>query len=478
MRKLLLVALLALLALVLSVGIVTSGASAGDAPERFDVDSHLAQLVQRSQGNGRRGGPMSSLDLVKHVGMRFPNSDVWSFGDFAYVGTWGYPNACPETGIKIVDISNPSKPRRVGTIPSHPGTRANDVKVAEINIPGGFSGVLLAHSDEPCDFGNIPPGAAVGFHLWNVTNPTAPIELSEFPTGPVHNLYLFQMAARAYVLLAIPFSEVFGPVAPFPGETSTDFAIVEVTVPTAPVVRGTWTAGADGGFPFGSPIFAPITPPLPAGSDCSTGITDPDAQCRGDFFPANFLHDVWASSDGQTAYLSYWDLGLILLDISTPGSPTLLGRGASLPAFGDDEGDLHAAVPNSDGSIVVATAETFRNPETGLPARWGVVRIFDTDPEATPTQISAFATDNALNKLGGFGFGGAYSAHNIVVRGTKAYLSWYSDGIRIVDISDPTAPVEIDAFSRNPLMWGVYEDGGLIFGSDIDSGFYILEQDS
>src|SRR5215475_13089374 len=34
-----------------------------------------------------------------------------------------------------------------------------------------------------------------------------------------------------------------------------------------------------------------------------------------------------------------------------------------------------------------------------------------------------------------------YSAHNPEIRGTTLYLSWYSDGLRIVDISQPSAPL-------------------------------------
>src|SRR2546427_134091 len=47
--------------------------------------------------------------------------------------------------------------------------------------------------------------------------------------------------------------------------------------------------------------------------------------CRGSV-PEVFLHSVALSPDGRTAYLSYWDLGVIVLDVSEPNAPRWLGR--------------------------------------------------------------------------------------------------------------------------------------------------------
>jgi hypothetical protein len=74
--------------------------------------------------------------------------------------------------------------------------------------------------------------------------------------------------------------------------------------------------------------------------------------------PAVFLHDVWVQeNDGQTiAYLSYWDAGLVLLDVSDPASPVFLGDStypnpdlSGLPP----EGNGHVAVPTADGKLVI-----------------------------------------------------------------------------------------------------------------------------
>lgn len=443
-------------------------ANATDPPERFDVDFHLAHVAEQAQAQGQggehRAPRMRNLSLLSQLGpaddpaFAFPNADVWAFGNFAYIGTWGFSSLCPATGVKVVDISAPTNPTLKTTIPSHVDTRANDVKVDRINTDS-FDGVLLAHSDEPCG-----PNGVSGFHLFDVTDPTNPVHLSRFETGPVHNLWLYQRGDRAFVLLAVPFAEVFDGLVGLP---ASDFQIVEVTDPTDPQLIGEWTIGRDAGLAFGSPFFADFIPPLPAGSDCTPPPGTPEL-CRGEDFPGVLLHDVWASRNGTVAYLSYWDAGLILLDISDPSNPTLIGRGVEPETFGSDEGNAHAAVPARNGNLALVTDEDFTS------GPWGFLRVFDTSDPTNPVEIGAFATENALNAPPP---DGDFSVHNVVVRGNSAYISWYTDGVRVVDISQPNAPRETASFAvEGPsLFWGVYQDRELIFGSDMFNGLYILK---
>ncbi len=396
------------------------------------------------------------------------NSDVWAHGDYAYIGTWGAftedGRLCPETGVKIFDVSDPNNPAMVRVLPSHPGTRNNDIKVitAETEF---FSGDLMVVSNEEC-----AEGGATGFDLWDVTDPTNPVHLATYTTGPTHNTYLFQRGDRVYVLLAVEFSEVFDP------EGRGDFQIVDVTDPTNPTPVSDWGIGKDGGLAFGSPLFAEIEG-LPEGADCTPPPGTPPL-CRGNDFPGVFLHDVWASQDGNTALLAYWDAGVILLDISDPANPTMIGRAAEGAAFGSNEGNAHAAVfGGSEENVVIIGDEDF------TPGPWGFARFFDASDPANPVELSQFATPGALYMRSPAVFS---SAHNPIARGDTVYFSWYNDGLRIIDISDPSAPRELAFFrggiAPDPMglfspftgFWGVYEQDGLIYGSNINAGLYIV----
>lgn len=76
-------------------------------------------------------------------------------------------------------------------------------------------------------------------------------------------------------------------------------------------------------------------------------------------------------------------------------------------------------------------------------------------------------------------------AHNVVIRGDTAYVSWYTEGVRMIDVSDPLNPREVgffDTSSLNPLFfdpmsgnWSVWIDSrGWMYVSDIQNGLFIL----
>jgi hypothetical protein len=85
---------------------------------------------------------------------------------------------------------------------------------------------------------------------------------------------------------------------------------------------------------------------------------------------------------------------------------------------------------------------------------------------------------------------GDWSIHNTEVWGNRAFSSWYGHGIVALDLTDPTHPALVGQFAPSgaegraspllpksaPAMWGVALDParGLIYGSDIRSGLWIL----
>ena len=78
--------------------------------------------------------------------------------------------------------------------------------------------------------------------------------------------------------------------------------------------------------------------------------------------------------------------------------------------------------------------------------------------------------------------------HNGFVRGNRYYMSNYERGITVLDITDPINPVEVGFFDTFPISdsnafngaWGVYPflPSGLILASDINSGLYILKDNT
>jgi hypothetical protein len=130
---------------------------------------------------------------------------------------------------------------------------------------------------------------------------------------------------------------------------------------------------------------------------------------------------------------------------------------------------------------------------SGPSASWTFQRVFDTSSLARPRLLSTFGTESAVpGNDGRVATDGVYSVHNAVIDGDLEYVAWYSDGVRVVDLSDPGRPAEVAWFvpprsparqtaataqggQRDmPLVWGVTRWKDLVLASDMNSGLWII----
>lgn len=269
-------------------------------------------------------------------------TDVWALvartgKSYAYLGTYDQPSCTPETsGVHIVDITDPARPSKAGFI-STPGFRVSDVMAKHIET-NAFSGDLLVFSVEFCSSlrSQRQLAESPAIMIYDVTDPLAPRRLApDFSLGfEAHNAFFYQDRGHAYVLIVRDNAE-------------RDFVMVDITNPSAPVQT------ASRGRPdwFG-----------------------PDDQMAIGAFPAAFHHDLWAQSyptnhpnpnyAGKTiAYLSYWDAGLVILDVTDPANPVFVGDSDYVnpdPVSGKTpEGNSHTTVPTEDGNLVFMGDEDF-----------------------------------------------------------------------------------------------------------------------
>lgn len=261
-------------------------------------------------------------------------TDVWAHGNYAYIGSFNQPLCSLDlTGVRVVDIANPADPALVAFIPAKPGTRNNDVKVEHIDTPY-FSGEILVASNEACNAPFLPrlqangagdiPGQG-GLAIWDVTDPANPKNFRQnYLDFGVHNTFIYQQDGNAYMLVV-------------DDENVRDLHVIDMAKPWDPreiAVVGAPDWPADIAAEFGD----------------SAGV---------------FLHDVWVQeNNGQvTAYLSYWDAGLVLLDITNPHDPVFLGDSTYAnpdPLSGEfPAGDGHVAAPSADGTRVLLGDEDF-----------------------------------------------------------------------------------------------------------------------
>ena len=298
----------------------------------------LAMALMPMAGLAEHGGSASAdLKVVGTLDLGLPGenvTDVWAYGNYAYLGTFDdIICSLDTTGVHIVDISDPAAPQKVGFVPAKPGTRNNDVKVAHIATKH-FTGEIMVASNEGCgspfqprlhaNGAGGPPGQG-GVAIWDVTDPTKPRALKQnFLKFDVHNTFIYQQGENAYMLVV-------------DDENVQDLTIVDITKPQSPKV-----IAVTGQLDWPDDIAAEF------------GAT-----------AAAFLHDVWVQDNGgvKIAYLSYWDAGLVLLDVTDPANPVFLGDSEYAvpdPLSGQfPAGDGHVAVPSADGTRVLLGDEDF-----------------------------------------------------------------------------------------------------------------------
>ncbi len=157
------------------------------------------------------------------------------------------------------------------------------------------------------------------------------------------------------------------------------------------------------------------------------------------------------------AFLDALSSGLYILDVTDPASIKVESRTAWLGTFS------HSGWPYEvDGRLIYVHADEGHDQR---------LILFDVT-SFVPKRLSEFQTRPGT------------SGHNIEVVGTTAFVSYYIDGLRVLDLSDPTAPREIAHFDtvtteneREILQgaWGVHVDAGRVYISDRETGIYALE---
>ena len=455
------------------------------APSSSDLlkdEAHFAAQSQKTYDGGSKAGSQWNMEVVGHnnLGVRGFNADVWEHEGFAYVGHWGFADwatgnsrfcpSAPDNGVAVIDARNPSTPTRVATLQNPEGTSAEDVVVFTARS-GAFAGRDIAAAGiQWCGGDRHDPAAIHGLMLWDVTNPAAPVRLGFLDTGCcTRGVHEFEVAYRADLGRTFAYATV--PAGSYPDSVNAnglrdaagkgDFRLIDITNPLAPAEVSTWKVQQAGG-PF-------------AAQGC-----DPDG---------NYGHGAEPSEDGKLVFVSYWDSGFIELDVTNPAVPVFLGR-TVYPANAD--GDGHSSQWDEARSLLFTADEDFcKSSGSGIEKGYGYMRVYDYSNPAAPQQIGEYRTPNSLGTDDQAA--GDFVIHNNFLVGTTVYSSWYTDGVRVIDASNPRKPVEIAYFvppaTDNPVkpsqrgvltnttqVWGVVVDPatGLVYASDMNSGLWIL----
>jgi len=370
------------------------------------------------------------------------SADVVGERHFAYLSSRKGKDAdCPAQGVRVYDLRDPRRPHRISTFARINGTWTEKTIVRRVRT-AGFDGVLAVTSVQACGENGFG-----GFALYDVTRPAKPRLLALVPTKPrgSHEIWLATARGHAWVYTAEAAAE-------FAVEPdSFGFHIYDVSHPQAPVEVGGWSACSE------LHECTPLSPP--------PGVDD-----------RNLVHSVITNAAVTRAYLSYWSLGTVILDISNPAKPGYLGRTAR------GQGNAHSAWLLPGEKILLETHETVR----GRPVVWNIA-----DP-AKPVRLATVRLPWRLSPGGDFsGLPLADSVHDAKVVGRYAYFSWYGQGVALFDLKHPRKPKYVTRFRTPPgrdrhgllcpggtctAVWGVFVMPKYVLASDLNSGLWVLSR--
>ena len=305
----------------------------------------------------------------------------------------------------------------------------------------------------------------------------------------------------------------------FVGRSAHGVSIVDVSDPDQPELLATWQHPSlpqvtNAVRALGSTLYVSNEVGGPYGL-FALDISDPRAPALVNLlgppdFPAN-VHNLWAS--GRELYLAGYGPGgtNVIVDVANPAIPvrlsaiptgfhdkTVVGNhlyvaagydgftryditNRALPVaevtYNSSDADTsyyaHIAWPIDERYVFVS--EEVQIPPAGFGP--GTFRVLDFGDPERPTTVFRWTSEHAKDDR-------RITAHNVYVHDGFAYLSYYQDGVRVMDVSDPREPVEVAWYDTYPEpvqtlfegCWGVYPFAGpdRIYASDRTHGLFVL----
>ena len=392
-----------------------------------------SQAAAPCVGNSSGGFPCQAVSLLSHLAFDVlkPAStranDIWGYTDlntgreYAFIGV--------ETGVAILDISDPTAPEQVGA-PTGTSTTWRDIEIyqqfdATAQRWRAYAYIVADNAPDPLmvlDLSGLPNGVEqVNFtsdhrsaHTNYMTNADWTYGIAQTSETPV---------------LAIAGSNL----------NNGNHRLYSLTNPRAPALISVSTSG------YAHDLTSFPIRDARKNSQCVNASTQPVCQVPTDFNENTF--DIW--------------------DVTNPNSRQLL---VSQPY--PNARYTHSGWWTEDGRYLFVHDELDER-DFNLNT---TVRVFDMANLRAPVLAGSWVgPTRAID-------------HNGYVRGNRYYFSNYSEGLTVLDITTPATPSRVGFFDTFPATaelgfvgaWGTYPffASGTIAISDINSGLYLVRDET
>ena len=338
-------------------------------------------------------------------------------GDYAYIG-----HLEPPAGTSIVDVSDPKHPRVVSHLTVPPSTHSHKVRV--------HGDLMLVNYER---FGKGSGPFEGGFKVFDIADRAKPREIAFWRCGGVHRFF----SDERYAYISPEMDGYLGNIT----------VILDLADPANPkeVARwwlpGQWTAGGETSA-----------------------------------WPGKTHRTHHPLRLGERLYVSCWHAGFRILDISDLARPRVVGGLDWSPPY---PSPTHTALPVAHPIrgrrwLVVTDEDVDDRLYAGTP---GFMWLVDITDETSPVPVATYNIPQPKNPPT---YIGCHQPHEAVV-GSLVYVTWFRNGLRVVDIADPYRPREVGAYlpqggPKGPMSNDVFVDArGLVYLMDRYWGLDILE---
>ncbi|PLY38663.1 hypothetical protein F164LOC_02270 [Pectobacterium carotovorum] len=395
-------------------------------------------------GHSDQGGRPDGVQVMVHRG-------------YAYIGHM------VSQGVSIVDVRDAKNPKPAGFIAAPPGTwnihlQTHDDLLLVVNARDLFADASFAEEKvyytrsvaDTVSTKQQDKSWSAGLRIFDISTPDKPREISFLPLDGIGIHRIWYVGGRwAYVSALLD------------GYSDYIFLTIDLADPQRPEVAGRYwlpgmhTAGGE-------------TASWPEGKRYA-------------------LHHAIIS--GDTAYGSWRDGGLTLLDVSDRTNPQLISHRNWSPPFG---GGTHTALPLPDRDLLIVLDEAvLDNQEDGEKLIW----VFDIREPSNPVSIATFPQPKEADYVKK---GAHFGPHNLhenrpgsFISSSLIFATYQNAGVRAYDISNPYQPKETGALvpaapdrmvdkrpGRPQIIQScdVFVDaGGIIYSTDYNAGLSIIE---
>jgi hypothetical protein len=365
-----------------------------------------------------------------------------SWGNYVNAAVSGDTMILVGDGFEVVSLANPAMPAMLTTIPNW--------------------GTYIQSAIMDGDLAYL--GDDAGVHVWDLSTPATPVagDLVAAPADRTDTAAFHPISGGLEMILFTGMGRGLA---------------LDLDTPASPTLEHVFD------LPVGSDTYDVAT--LASGdlavSDFYSGLRISDAGLNsvGRFDPAiaqgGYEH---LAIDGTTAYMASWGYGLLILDVSDPGAPSLLNSVFIQYASSVDvNGDMAYVVTSTNGGILQIVDVS--NPQLPIPRgslsiskgldvihHGSMVLIADEDYAGSGLKIIDVSIPDSPIQLGTYS--DCSTASGVAADGDLAFLACSNGSMHVVSIADPAMPTQVGVYTDpSTFMQGSsigYHDGVVWYG--------------